>query len=132
MLAQLHEATLTVLDLVEGALDDDFTLADALSGARNHAAEALDIPPAIATLAQAAAAAQIVRSAGHSARDLLDPSTAASLTQISRLDIEDQHRLVKEVLRHYTRTQRKAAPRPRSTRPVPSAIPQPHGPGRSR
>lgn len=107
----MHEATPIVLDLVDNALDDDFALAQALAGAGDHAADALGIPPAIATLAEAAAADRIVRSTGHPARGLFDPSTAVSLTRISSLGIEDQQRLVKDAIRHCTPTHRRVDPR---------------------
>lgn len=109
-----------MLDLVDNVLDDDFTVAQALAGAGDHAADALGIPPAIATLAEAAAADRIVRSAGHPARDLFDPYIAVSVTRISSLGIEDQQRLVKDAIRHCTPTHRRADPRSPSVGPVPS------------
>ncbi|MFJ4572099.1 hypothetical protein ACIP4W_11810 [Streptomyces sp. NPDC088846] len=127
VLARLHETTLIVLDLVDNVLDDDFTLAQALAGAGDHAADALGIPPAIATLAVAAAADRIVRSTGHPARDLFDPSSAVSLTRISSLGIEDQQRLVKDALRHS-----RVGPQSPSVSPVPTVKPPQHGPHRNR
>ncbi|MDV9194365.1 hypothetical protein [Streptomyces sp. Wh19] len=125
----MREATLIVLDLVDNVLDDDFTIAEALAGAGDHAADALGIPPAIATLAEAAAAD---RSAGHPARGLFDPSIAASLTRISSLGIEDQQRLVKDAIRHCTPTHRRVDPRSPSAGPVSSVKPPQHGPSRRR
>lgn len=43
-LTRLREATLTMLHLVENVMDDDFTVVEALDGARHHAIGMLGIP----------------------------------------------------------------------------------------
>jgi hypothetical protein len=55
--SRLHGATLTMLDMVEGVLDDDFTLTEAIDGARHHAPDMLNVPAEYGILVEAEAAA---------------------------------------------------------------------------
>lgn len=110
-----------MLDMVEGVLDDDFTLTDAIYGARHHAADMLDIPAEYGILVEAEAAAQIVEAAGLPAGSLFGPAIARSLARIETQPVEDQQQLVRAAARRYAIT----APSRPSARPrrVPAPAP---------
>ncbi|MEV7955251.1 hypothetical protein [Streptomyces sp. NPDC088141] len=132
-LARLHEATLTVLDLVDNVMYDDMTLVEALAGVCDHASDMLGIPPAFASLVEAEASAQIVESAGLPVGSPFGPVIAAGLTHIEGLDIEEQQRLVQAAARRYALTHRTptTSARPRAAQPLPPAAPSNHQPGRN-
>ncbi|MEU9246616.1 hypothetical protein [Streptomyces sp. NPDC048385] len=119
--SRLRVGTLTMLDMVEGVLDDDFTLTEAIDGARHHAAHMLNIPAEYGILVEAEAAAQIAAAAGLPAGSPFGPSIAQSLARIETLPIEDQQQLVRAAARRYAitapshpsaRTRRVPAPAP--------------------
>lgn len=117
--ARLHSATLTLLDLVEDVMQDDFTLTEAIDGFRYHAADLLNIPDQYGILVEAEAAAQIVQAAGLPAGPLFGPSNAQGLARIETLPIEDQQTLVRTAARRYATT----APSHRPAPHVPAAPP---------
>ncbi|ULR53931.1 hypothetical protein [Streptomyces deccanensis] len=125
--ARLRSATLTMLDLVENVMEDDFTLTESIDGFRYHAAELLNIPAEYGVLVEAEAAAQIVEAAGLPAGSPFGLSIAQGLACIQALSIEDQQNLVRAAARRYAIN----APthRPARARPAP---PSPTGqPSRS-
>jgi hypothetical protein len=119
--ARLHSATLTLLDLVEDVMYDDFTLTEAIDGFRYHAASLLNIPDQYGILVEAEAAAQIIQAAGLPAAPPFGPTIAQGLARIETLPIEDQEKLVRAAARRYTTT----APsrRPARTHQAPAAPP---------
>ncbi|KUO15195.1 hypothetical protein [Streptomyces dysideae] len=117
--ARLHSATLTLLDLVEDVMHDDFTLTEAIDGFRYHAADLLNIPDQYGILVEADAAAQIVQAAGKPAGPLFGPTIAQGLARIETLPIEDQENLVRAAARRYATTE--PSRRPARTRQVPTA-----------
>ncbi|MFI6808208.1 hypothetical protein ACIBO6_24875 [Streptomyces luteogriseus] len=118
--ARLRSATLTMLDLVENVMEDDFTLTEAIDGFRYHAAELLNIPAEYGILVEAEAAAQIVQAAGLPAGSPFGISIAQGLARIQTLSVEDQQNLVRAAARRYAIT----APthRPARTRPAPPSL----------
>ncbi|MGW6742805.1 hypothetical protein ACWGDX_19135 [Streptomyces sp. NPDC055025] len=125
-LARLHTATLTLLDIADNVMEDDFTVSEALAGARHHAAHLLGIPADYGLLAEAEAAAQTVQTAGLPAGSPFAPAIAHSLARIDALPVEHQQQLVRAAGRRFALT---ALPHPR--RHPPAAPPDPQ-PGRSR
>ncbi|MFF6783837.1 hypothetical protein [Streptomyces sp. NPDC012510] len=117
--ARLHSATLTLLDLVEDVMHDDFTLTEVIDGFRYHAASLLNIPDQYGILVEAEAAAQIIQAAGLPTGPLFAPSNAQGLARIETLPIEDQQTLIRTAARRYATT----APSPRPARHVPAAPP---------
>ncbi|GGZ79979.1 hypothetical protein [Streptomyces bluensis] len=117
--ARLHSATLTLLDLVEDVMHDDFTMTEAIDGFRYHAADLLNIPDQYGILVEAEAAAQIVQAAGLPAGPLFGPTIAQCLARIETLSIEDQEKLVRAAARRYATTT--PSRRPARTRQVPAA-----------
>lgn len=119
--AQLHWATLTMLDLVEGVLDDGFTLTEAIDGARYHAADLLNIPAEYGILVEAEAATQIVKAAGLPVGSPFGISLAQGLARIESLPIDDQQNLVRAAARRYAINAPSHSPA--RTHPVPAAPP---------
>ncbi|MFF0201888.1 hypothetical protein [Streptomyces sp. NPDC005017] len=101
---RLHTATLTMLDMVEGVLYDDFTLTEAIDGARYHATDMLNIPTEYGILVEAEAAAQIVQAAGLTAGSPFGPAVGQALARIEAMPVEDQQRLVRAAARRYSIT----------------------------
>ncbi|MFM9571828.1 hypothetical protein ACKI1I_17195 [Streptomyces turgidiscabies] len=102
--ARLQCATLTMLDLIEDVMDDDFTLTEAIDGFCHHAADLLNIPAEYGILVEAEAAAQIVQAAGLPAGSPFGPSIAQGLAHIETRPIDDQQHLVRVAARRYANT----------------------------
>ncbi|MEU9398015.1 hypothetical protein AB0D86_49630 [Streptomyces sp. NPDC048324] len=119
--ARLHSAALTLLDLVEDVMHDDFTLTEAIDGFRYHAADLLNILDQYGILVEAEAAAQIVQAAGLPVGPHFGPTIAQGLARIEALPIEDQENLVRAAARRHTTTA--LSRRPARTRQVPAAPP---------
>ncbi|WP_416986665.1 hypothetical protein [Streptomyces sp. T028] len=119
--ARLHSATLTLLDLVEDVMNDDFTLTEAIDGFRYHAADLLNIPDQYGILVEAEAAAQILQAADMPVGPFFGPSIALSLARIETWPIEHQQHLVRAAARRYAATV--LSHRPSRTRHVPAAPP---------
>ncbi|MFB7270735.1 hypothetical protein [Streptomyces sp. NPDC056244] len=125
-LGRLHAATLTLLDLVENVMDDDFTLTEALSGAQHQAVGLLGLPADYGILAEAEAAAQIVEAAGLPAGSPFGPALAHGLNRIDAMPVEHQQQLVRAADRRFAFTA------PSATRPSRPASPPDPTPHRSR
>ncbi|MFJ9033659.1 hypothetical protein ACIRQP_35180 [Streptomyces sp. NPDC102274] len=125
-LARLHTATLALIDIADNVMEDDFTLTEALAGARHQATDLLGIPIDYGLLAEAEAAAQIVAAAGLPAGSPFAPAVAHGLARIDAMPVERQQQLVRAAGRRFALT---APPHPR---PTPPASPPKSKPGRSR
>ncbi|KMS67732.1 hypothetical protein ACM01_41680 [Streptomyces viridochromogenes] len=125
---RLYSATLTLLDIVEDCLNDDFPLTEFLNGARDHAEHMLGVPSTYGILVEAEAAAQIVQAAGLEAGSPFGLAIAQGLAGIEQLPVEQQQQLVRAAARHYAITA------PSRSVSVQAASPQPlrPAPGRSR
>jgi LPXTG-motif cell wall-anchored protein len=127
---RLRRATWTMLDLVAYALDDDFTLTEAIDGARYHAVELLGIPAEYGGLVEAEAAAHIVQTAVLPVGSPFGISIAQGLARIEALPVDDQHSLVQTAARRYAITTAPTAPsRPPPAPPPPPGLPTPHARG---
>ncbi|AJT62488.1 hypothetical protein T261_0799 [Streptomyces lydicus] len=124
--ARMHTATLTMLDLVEGVMDFDMTLTEALQGVREEVPFMLGIPDEYGVLVEAEAAAQIVKTAGLTAGSPFGPTLGKALARIEQRPVEEQQHLVQTAAHRYAIT---APPR---TRPAPAVAPPRPAPGRSR
>ena len=123
---RLHSATLTLLDIVEDCLNDDFPLTEILDGARDHAEDMLGVPRTYGILVEAEAAAQIVQAAGLDAGSPFGLAIAQGLTGIEQLPVEQQQQIVRAAARRYAITA------PSRSTPSPPAGPARPAPGRSR
>jgi hypothetical protein len=79
---RLQTAVLTWLEDAEHAMDDGATLADALTGVRGHAVEALGIPAPYVLLVEAEAVAHVVERAGGQVGSVFGPILATSLERL--------------------------------------------------
>ncbi|WP_405729199.1 hypothetical protein OG885_09875 [Streptomyces sp. NBC_00028] len=100
---RLHNATLTLLDIVEDCLND-LSLTDILDGARDHAEHILGVPSTYGVLVEAEAAAQIVQAAGLDAGSPFGLVIAQGLAGIAQLPVEQQQQLVRAASRRYAIT----------------------------
>ncbi|MFJ7589508.1 hypothetical protein ACIQZO_19430 [Streptomyces sp. NPDC097617] len=97
MLTRLHEATDTVLALVDGGTYDDMPITDSLCNARYYVRDMLGLRLDQAMLAEAEAVVQLT---GRP----LGPETAAALTRIAGLPMDQQHRIAMAALRRHAAT----------------------------
>ena len=118
---RLHNATLTLLDIVEGCLND-LSLTDILDGARDHAEHILGVPSTYGVFVEAEAAARIVQAAGQDAGSRFGLATAQGLAGIAQLPVEQQQQLVRAASRRYAITapsRSTSGPSPSPLRPAP-------------
>lgn len=123
---QLRSATLTMLDLVEDAMNDDIPLTQVLDGARHGAEDLLGVPSTYGILVQTEPAAQIVQAAGLDAGSPFGLGLAQGPAAIQQLPFEQQQQLVRTAARRYVITA------PSRLTPVPAVGPPRPAPGRSR
>ncbi|MFD9793309.1 hypothetical protein ACFWXK_20440 [Streptomyces sp. NPDC059070] len=122
---RLREATLVVLDVVEGMLNDGYTLTGALDGSHQFVADLLHLPAAYGVLAEAEAAAMIIEAAGQQLDRPFGPATATALAALDQLPAETQQTLVRTALQQATPVTIRRVPSP----PAPPVAPAP-GPAR--
>ncbi|MFE1189897.1 hypothetical protein [[Kitasatospora] papulosa] len=101
---RLTSATLTLLDLVEDALNDDIPLTEAIGDARHHVEYMLGVPSPYGVLVEAEAAAQIVQAAGLEARSPFGLAIAQGLAGIGQLPFDQQQQFVRAASRRYAIT----------------------------
>ncbi|MGW6455106.1 hypothetical protein ACWF94_04130 [Streptomyces sp. NPDC055078] len=122
-LARLHQATLTLLDLADDALNDgDLTLTQILNDAP-HATDLIHLPPPYIALVQAEAAAQVVQTVGLIPAGTFDPVLHAGLAGIDRMTADNQQHLVRAAARRYAAAH--PTGRPPKTPGSPPTPPQP-------
>ncbi|MFC0844700.1 hypothetical protein ACFH04_13425 [Streptomyces noboritoensis] len=118
---RLREAALVVLDVVEGMLNDGYTLTQALDGSHQFVADLLHLPAAYGILAEAEAAALIVEAAGQRPDRPFGPAIATALVALDQLPAETQQTLVRAAMRKATlATPRRAPSPPAPASPAPS------------
>ncbi|WP_274036262.1 hypothetical protein [Streptomyces sp. MMBL 11-1] len=110
---RLHSATLILLDLIEGALNDGFPLTEALDDVGNHAEHILGVPSPYGILVEAEAAALIVQASGLEAGSPFGLAIAQGLASVGRLPVDQQQQCVRAASRRYAITAPSRSPHSR-------------------
>ncbi|MGY4968367.1 hypothetical protein ACWGCC_03930 [Streptomyces nigrescens] len=109
---RIRKAVTTLLDVVDGTLNDGFSLANALHGCGEWACEFHGIPTRYAALVETEATVAIAYAIGHRPAGALTTEARVLLHSLNRLPPEAQQGIVRAAAEMY----------PRLAAPVPPAI----------